>query len=283
MRIGKGTGRTARWLLAVVMAFGASVAMAQITGTKHNLGSTSTAGNNKVSNTGEICVFCHTPHAADSFTGAPLWNKKISTTTTYTVYPTSSTMDAERATGGLGTASIGSVSLACLSCHDGTQAMDNILNAPGSGGYSASGTNGVLTGLGWTWTGSGVDTATGKMTNAATTLAMLGTDLSNDHPIGMQYCGGGPTKAAPTAACVDGDFYAPQSNTGATSFWVDTSVGTAGTRQKTDMILYNRSFATAGEGPSVECASCHDPHTANTTFLRIANTGSAVCLACHNK
>ena len=48
------------------------------------------------------------------------------------------------------------------------------------------------------------------------------------------------------------------------------------------MILYTRNFA-AGSGPSVECASCHDPHTETTTFLRTSNDDSAVCLACHIK
>ena len=48
----------------------------------------------------------------------------------------------------------------------------------------------------------------------------------------------------------------------------------------------------SGDGFEVECASCHDPHgvpsggqgtTFNPTFLRKANTGSAVCLTCHTK
>lgn len=285
MNIGKGTGRTARWLLAVVMAFGASVAMAQITGTKHNLGTASSATNKVTAGTSEICVFCHTPHAADVTTaGVPLWNKRLNTGgAAFSTY-SSSTMNAIGANDGLGgSTSIGSVSLACLSCHDGTQAMDNILNAPGSGGYSATG--GGSTGLGYTWTGT-VD-ADGFMQNGATTLAMLGRDLSNDHPIGIQYCGGGPKVGGAADPCQDADFVAPDSASigGATAFWVDT--GSAG-RQKTDMILYNRAFdangtLAAGTYPSVECASCHDPHSANTTFLRIANTGSAVCLACHAK
>jgi predicted CXXCH cytochrome family protein len=54
------------------------------------------------------------------------------------------------------------------------------------------------------------------------------------------------------------------------------------------MILYTRAASAGYTGqtnpePFVECASCHDPHSTNQTFLRIANTGSAVCLACHNK
>ena len=59
-----------------------------------------------------------------------------------------------------------------------------------------------------------------------------------------------------------------------------------GTRQKTDMQLYTRSVAAIDGGasqPFVECASCHDPHTTNSTFLRVSNAGSAVCLACHTK
>jgi predicted CXXCH cytochrome family protein len=52
------------------------------------------------------------------------------------------------------------------------------------------------------------------------------------------------------------------------------------------MQLYTRSVAGIEAGvsqPFVECASCHDPHVNTQTFLRVANDGSAVCLACHNK
>ena len=71
-------------------------------------------------------------------------------------------------------------------------------------------------------------------------------------------------------------------------WWVDTEATPNGTRQKTDMVLYTRAAAGGYTGqtenePFVECASCHDPHTSNATFLRIPNTGSAVCLACHVK
>jgi len=265
-----------------------------ITVTKHNLGSTGT-GTNHTSSTDEICVFCHTPHAADTTAPVPLWNKRLLTGATYTTYANlgSATMDANFANDGtvavtgLGANSIGSISLACLSCHDGTQAMDNIINAPGSGGYNSTG--GGTAGLGWTWVGN---VTNGKMTNSATTLAMLSPDLSNDHPIGIQYCGGGPIASAPNAACKDPAFVPPTSATIGNNlvFWVDTAAdhgtgGTAGTREKTDMILYNRTFANVtGSGPSVECGSCHDPHSSvNNTFLRVSNTGSGVCLSCHVK
>jgi hypothetical protein len=272
-------------------------AAAQLTGianTKHNLSSTGAAGQNKTSSTDEICVFCHTPHGADTAAAAPLWNKSLTAIggAAYKTYESlgSTTIDGAFATDGVtGSVSVGSVSLACLSCHDGTQAMDNIINAPGSGGYSASG--GGPNGLAYTWTGARVD-ANGKMTNATDTLAMLGPDLSNDHPIGIQYCGGGQSTTATGGACVDKDFKAPSTRQIGTKqvWWVDTNVtGSTTNREKSDMILYTRDF-NGTTGPSVECASCHDPHvdsattpTAGATFLRVANTGSAVCLSCHVK
>lgn len=273
-----GVSKLVRSFAAAALVFGVmGVAHAGISSTKHNLGTTGTGENKTTAGTDEICVFCHTPHAADTTAPAPLWNKRLTTGASYSTYATlnSSTIDGE-------ILSVGSISLACLSCHDGTQAMDNIINAPGSGGYDVTG--GGTNGLGWTWTGARVD-ANGKMINTATTLAMLGPDLSNDHPIGIQYCGGGQTSGAPTGACKDKDFVAPQNATINTNlvWWVDTTGGTGGSRDKTDMILYSRAF-TAGTGPSVECGSCHDPHSStNNTFLRVSNTGSGVCLSCHVK
>lgn len=36
-------------------------------------------------------------------------------------------------------------------------------------------------------------------------------------------------------------------------------------------------------GQTVECESCHDPHdNSKQHFLRMANTGSALCFACHD-
>ena len=258
----------------------APAAQAQIATTKHNLGSTnSIAGANKFSGTGEICVFCHTPHGADTSAAVPLWNRTLSAPSTYTTYDSlgTSTLDGK-------ILPVGSVSIACLSCHDGTQAMNTVINAPGSG---FAGDSTWTTG---TW--SGARQSGGKIIGDA----LLGTDLTNDHPIGIQYCGGGYTVSSGTGTCADKDFNAPASATigGNRVFWVDTTAagGTAG-RDKTDLILYNRTgtFTTASGGgtistaePFVECASCHDPHSAaQATFLRTSNTGSGVCLSCHVK
>jgi predicted CXXCH cytochrome family protein len=255
-----------------------SEALAQIALTKHNLGSTNAiAGANKFSGTGEICVFCHTPHGADTSAAVPLWNRSLPAPASYTTYDSLGTSTLEGKT-----LPVGSVSIACLSCHDGVQAMNSVINAPGSG------FGGDAAWIAGTWTGT--RQTTGRINS--TSASLLGTDLRNDHPIGIQYCGGGWTVVAGTGTCADPDFVAPSNAVIGPGkvFWVNSAGGTGG-RDKTDMILYNRTgtftsggtAATGGE-PFVECASCHDPHTnAQSSFLRTSNTGSAVCLACHVK
>lgn len=253
-------------------------AWAGIANTKHNLGSTG-SGTYNTTDTAAICVFCHTPHGADTSAPVPLWNRKLPSGASFTTYASMGTSTLDSANG-----LTGSVSLACLSCHDGTQAMDVMINAPGSGGYNAAGADAL-----YTWAG-GIDTIPVGITR-------IGTDLKDDHPISIQYAGGGydatqtlGTSAAGTTCtnCVDKDFFKPsQANLGGTQVWWVNSTGGTTAREKTDMLLYTRGIGvytgqTQAE-PFVECASCHDPHTETATFLRVANTGSAVCLACHNK
>ncbi len=248
-------------------------ASAQISSTKHNLGTGGT-GVNKFSGTAEICVFCHTPHGADTSAAVPLWNRTLPSPASFTTYDSlgTSSLDGK-------TASVGSVSIACLSCHDGVTSMSTVINAPGSG------TTGDAAWQAGTW--SGANQTAGKI--AAGLITNIGTDLRNDHPVGIQYGGGGITLSAPGAATRDADFKPTTSSVLGSSrvWWVDTEVAPNGTRQKTDMALYTRpagSYTGQTESePFVECASCHDPHTTNSTFLRVANAGSAVCLACHVK
>jgi predicted CXXCH cytochrome family protein len=262
-----------------------SDAIAAIAEGRHNLSATSGSGNRTTDAGGEICVFCHTPHGADvSVAGAPLWNKRFTNGigAAYTPYATTTTLDGAFATDGTGTGGfLSSASLACLSCHDGSQAIDNLLNAPGSGGMQADG--GDSTGRAFNWTMGSNSNLTG--TGYLVSNANLGKDLANDHPIGIRYCGGGHTVAVPVATCADADFVAPSYGTigTTTQFWVNTSAGTINGREKVDMLLYNRVFSGGVAAPSVECASCHDVHSSAALFLRIPNTGSAVCLACHVK
>lgn len=280
---------------AVLLAVGVlatSDASAQIAGTKHNLGTGRVSGvtmdgtrTNEFSGTAEICVFCHTPHGSDTSAAVPLWNRTMAAPTSYTTYNSLGTSSLDGAT-----APVGSVSLACLSCHDGTQAMNTVINQPGSGLTNTS--------YAGSWSG---DRHTAGAVNG---IANLGKDLRNDHPIGIQYAGGPNASGIPAAGSVyprnnfrDNDFQPAQSASlnGMAVWWVDTGASGTGTREKTDMLLYSRSDSASvnrdgstgstltGAQPFVECASCHDPHTSQTTFLRISNAASAVCLACHIK
>jgi len=117
-------------------------AMGAITGSSHDFSSRGWNPN------GEICQPCHTPHDADTtVAGAPLWNHEV-TAQTFTLY-SSPTFE--------GSTTIGQpsgTSKLCLSCHDGTVALDNF------GGFAG----------GTSFIGD-----------------PLGTDLSSSHPISFAY------------------------------------------------------------------------------------------------
>ncbi|MCL4470560.1 MAG: cytochrome c3 family protein [Sulfuricella sp.] len=292
-KIGAALAGAATLMTAGMLMEGTATAVG-IADTKHNLsspaGSGATATFTPTTGTGELCVFCHTPHGSDTSAVVPLWNRALAAPTTYTTYNSLGTTSLDGAT-----APVGSVSLACLSCHDGTTAMNVMINQPGSGGYNSAG-------AAWAgaWAGTG---QTAGVLGTATSITRIGQDLRNDHPIGIQYGGGMPAGGAYTAADIaagalkDADFKALKyaSLNGQPVWWVDSGT-VSGTRDKADMMLYTRTGSASvnpdgsagavltGAQAFVECASCHDPHTsAQPTFLRMSNAGSALCLACHTK
>ena len=267
--------------LAALLAVAASSAQAQgIVGSQHDLTPGGT-GQGQSDATDQVCIFCHTPHGSNTAAGVPLWNKVLADPGTYSRYSSIALPSFDAAE-----APVGSVSLACLSCHDGTQAMDVVLNGPGSGNYNAGGSE---------MSGTSIGTMTG------TPVPNLEQDLSNDHPISMQYAGGGVNETshptddqAPATLLTDPDFVPPFRTTlnSEPIWWVDSSTGgSAGVREKLDMLLYTRDepTVTGGKQPFVECGSCHDPHNSSTktasqvAFLRISNAASAVCTSCHVK
>ena len=235
----------------------ASAAMAQgILGTKHNLSTgQNVVGNIRTNNgTGEVCVFCHTPHGADTTVAAPLWNRAINTSGGYTPY-TSTSFDA----GTNNTApQPDGTSLACLSCHDGTIAFDALRNKPGPGGYDP-----LAPSAGWAFERVG-GAAIGNTMPAG--ITNLGTDLTNDHPVSMVFA----NAWSPSSASGTNDH---------TTGFNDPTVGSCGGTG--DCYFANGVKISAGK---VQCTSCHDPHRADTpTFLRVPNTGSALCVTCHRK
>jgi predicted CXXCH cytochrome family protein len=243
-----------------------------ISTTKHNMGSGGSFTNKSAATgtgaTTEVCVFCHTPHAAEVARG-PLWNRAAGTAAYVPYTSTTLTGGTRDATSGMGVATApGAISLACLSCHDGTQALNAIINQPGSG----LGTGTVP------WAAGGSTSITG--------VAAVGAGAegrSNDHPIGVKYAGG-----ALVGAQTNGGYnqWSTAQINNVDAFWVEAAgqaTVTSG-RQKADMWLYARAGATTSNNEAfVECASCHDPHTSNTTFLRTKNDYSSVCLSCHIK
>ena len=256
-------------------------AAAGVVGSKHDLTTATGAAQATTAVTDEVCVFCHTPHGSAVNAPVPLWNKVLNTNQArFDRYSTlaTPTFDSNEV-------DVGSVSLACLSCHDGTQAMDVIINRPGGSdlvdNYNPAGTD--------------LDAAVGVMTGSP--VPMLGEDLTNDHPISMQYAGGGALPTDTDGALSPGPFGDPDFNPPVKDsinlqpvWWVDGPVGgTALQRDKTDMILYTRADSGIQE-PYVECGSCHDPHNDTTgvaansvQFLRVDNAASQICTACHIK
>ncbi|MCB0284940.1 MAG: cytochrome c3 family protein [Calditrichae bacterium] len=132
--------------------------------------------------TGQICIVCHTTHNADvSVNDAPLWNHET-TASSFTPY-TSSTLDA---TAGQPDAS----SKLCLSCHDGTIAVDNF-NGKTSGTHFLTGNPNVGTDLNDDHPVSitydaALASADGGLYNPTTTNSGLGGTISEDLLIGNQ-------------------------------------------------------------------------------------------------
>ena len=142
-------------LAATLALMAPAVLAAQISNTKHNLNAN--AYGTGQAQYGEVCVYCHTPHQAMTF--VPLWNHDT-TAATFTMY-TSGTID------GTIDAKPGSVSLACLSCHDGTVGLDALVNLPRSTTLTATG-----------------------VTMPTDSTGYVGVDLSNDHPVSITYVSG---------------------------------------------------------------------------------------------
>ncbi len=249
--------------------------ISDVRNTKHNLSATSFGSGVtdtrtvKATSETQICVFCHTPHGAETIQQAPLWNRKLSTATTYVPY-TSSSIDAnatEMANAPGGTSKL------CLSCHDGTMALGNVNVLNGKANQTIPMT-GTATG-GLMPPGSGA--TTGFTRN-------LGVNLTNDHPISFTY-----DSALATA---DGELRTPPT----TSTLLNRIVGTrvvGGVKPKLPL-----------EAGQMQCATCHDPHLretdaskGNAKFLRLnrfqENLGPTggdfneandiICLACHSK
>lgn len=197
----------------------------------------------------KVCVFCHTPQLSSldglrsSVSTLPVWQPSLSSQHSFVIYD-----DIGRLQFGDKPA-VGSQSVACLSCHDANQAFS---------------------------------------VQAAQT----------DHPFGVPYRGylrgqervhvdqddpaNTPKSSAKALKSLD-DFRLPSRGfvDNRSVWWVSAS-GVTPFRRRADLPLYARP-AVSGEIPFVECSSCHDPHITTKLFLRVDNSGSMLCLTCHDK
>ena len=80
---------------------------------------------------GQVCVYCHMPHNASNV-GAPLWNRTINPASSFAMYSktNSATFILNAADTNSAARPVGSVSLACLSCHDGATAFNSLNQTP---------------------------------------------------------------------------------------------------------------------------------------------------------
>jgi len=172
MKLNKTIWQTC-WLFTTAFTLMLQGAVAEITGSAHDFGEAVFAD-------GEICVVCHTPHGTKgSSSGGPLWHHDL-TRTTFTPY-TSPTFEGS-ATAGQPSAS----SKLCLSCHDGTVAVDAF------GGVSG------------TW--------------FIGDSRLIGTDLRDDHPISFVYDS--------ALASIDGGLFDPTTKVVTVGSGVYTEVST---------------------------------------------------------
>lgn len=269
-------------LVAVAM-FATATQARYITGGAHDFGATGWSGT-------ETCGPCHTPHNGNtSVTEAPLWAHTLTTATTY-----------EMNIGGVDTTGLSAAndvdpeSRLCLSCHDGTVALDSFM-----GSTAPSGT--LMTGN-----------------------ALFGTDLTNDHPIGAAAIWQGtPTldgsgnvtswSGENTSSFVSQNTYTSYTKTltadgttstvwatsapadgGGYTYAVDLKVDgvtpvTASTKLKVKAMPATSSFA--GKF-AVSCVTCHRAHTGSQVVKVNAGgvtpdgatvNGSLMCLSCHAK
>jgi hypothetical protein len=256
-----------------------ATAQSDIRATLHNLSKTFKGGTDprtvKATTETQVCVFCHTPHNANTALKGPLWNRTQSAT--YTRY-TSSSLDAESPAIANGfNAQPGGSSLLCLSCHDGVIALGNVNVLPRNTGTPVSATSITLSGSITTMpAGAG---ATSGYTR------LIGTNLTNDHPISISF-----TRELANA---DGELRlldaADQSFTAASA----TVIGVRSSGFKP--LLPLEPTGKNGQG-QVQCATCHDPHITKEKFLRLNRYQTAapstngfdanndqICLACHPK
>lgn len=231
-------------LVALALAGMVTPVAGDLRTTPHNLLRSQAAGGAKA-DPSEMCVFCHTPVIIDTQGQAPRWQREAMRESQFATYD-----DIGRA-GTPGNTAVGSQSVACLSCHDALQA------------YSVNRRDG-------------------------------------DHPFGVPYRGtpmsqielqvareaaraaGAPQREAQQIRNAQDFRPALSAVIDERVVWWASSTGSY-QRSRADLPLYGRLNGSGETVPFIECSSCHDPHSGNKLFLRVANERSELCMTCHAK
>jgi len=191
----------------------------------------------------QICIFCHTPHNAIVIDTAPdnnklpLWNRSIlGNVDGFTVY-SSTTLNAipdqPR-----------SMTLLCMSCHDGTSAL-NVVQNFGGGPYTFPVFN------------VGDPTTIGEVPGLGINIGESVKDLSNDHPVSFVF----DTNLRDNDAA-NGVFGLNQPST------------------ISPLRLFNGRLECATCHNPHEQGDAID---GKFPFLRMSNANSEMCIKCHNK
>ena len=221
--------------------------MNRILGSKHDLtalnrrAGVEAMGGVAFSDYENACVYCHIPPEQENAEAVPGqiagWNRIRPVTSGYELY-SSRTFDSAPSRPN-------DISLLCLSCHDGTMAVDRIIHKPS--GWDSGNDMSLHMRL------SATDdlNSCGKChdgTSVAHSIEhkSLGTDLRNDHPISIRYAG--------LDLNIKG-FRAADSPPGF----------------KNGVRLF--------EG-NIECATCHDIHNPDSPML-LRTSGDTLCNTCH--
>ena len=221
-------------------------AFADLRSTPHNMMHSSAFGASN-SDSGDVCVFCHTPMISDSALGrVPIWQRSVDRPSGFRTY------DDIGRSGSSGSTAVGSQSLACLSCHDSNQAfsvtrsaMEHPYGVPYRGSFPSV---------------SGPSTTVQRLQARGNTL------IDPELPEGL-------AEFRPAYRGVIDD----------RSVWWASPSRNSARRGRGDLPLYARVDAESGTPvPHIECSTCHDPHSTNPMFLRTAAARGELCLACHN-
>lgn len=250
-----------------------------IVNTKHNL-SISGPGTVKATTETEICIFCHAPH--NSRPVAPLWNRN-DPGSTYVLYSSSTLQALPGQPDG--------PSILCLSCHDGTIALGNVISR----------TTPIVMA-----TGTNMPSGTGNLT----------TNLRNDHPISFAYTSAlagsdgqlkTPTLITPPVSLKSGKVQCTSCHDPHRNVYPDFLVTTPlnsnlcnSCHQRTNWTTSSHSTSTKtwnGTAPDPwpytnatlttvtqnACENCHNPHNSGSNVMNLKYQAEETnCLDCHN-